>query len=66
MYPGQTHLKGIEPPHMVPETTALSTELQVLKQDEKFTLADTIPYICPIVKILKTICSKPRPYECKE
>ena len=24
----QTHLKGIEPPHMVPETTALSTELQ--------------------------------------
>ena len=26
----QTHLKGIEPPHMVPETTALSTELQVL------------------------------------
>ena len=24
-----THLKGIEPPHMVPETTALSTELQV-------------------------------------
>ena len=23
------HLKGIEPPHMVPETTALSTELQV-------------------------------------
>ena len=29
------HLKGIAPPHMVPETTALSTELQVRTTFEK-------------------------------
>ena len=34
--PRATHLKGIEPPHMVPETTALSTELQVHNEKHNF------------------------------